>query len=447
MILVGNPRGGGRDLAHHLMKTENERVEVAQLRGFVASDLDGAFRETYAISRGTQCQQYLFSLSLNPPKGAKVRDEDFEQAVAKVEVKLGLTGQPRALVYHEKRGDDGQVRRHAHAVWSRINIEEMKAVPLSHSNRKLQDVARELYLEHGWKMPRGLAVSSERDPRNFTLEQWQQAKRAGVDPKEVKAAFQDAWAISDSKAAFAHALRERGYWLARGDKRGYVAIDHRGEPYAVAKWTGVKTKAVRERLGDIEALPSVAEAKVEIARAMQAKMEAFQREVAEREERERREAEERRAALKAKQQEGRREREEAARRRTEEEERARKERLRTGIAGLWDRIRGERKRQLERNRLEAETANERDHTERQQLTAAQLVQRRQVVQERATQRTQNKAVTRELTEDAKVFRQMETDAETERNARREAFKERRCTELRERRRSRSRSRDGPMPER
>jgi hypothetical protein len=72
MILVGNARGGGRDLARHLMKTENERVEVAELRGFVADDLDGAFRETYAISRGTRCQQYLFSLSLNPPKGAEV---------------------------------------------------------------------------------------------------------------------------------------------------------------------------------------------------------------------------------------------------------------------------------------------------------------------------------------------------------------------------------------
>jgi tRNA uridine 5-carbamoylmethylation protein Kti12 len=80
MILVGNPRGGGRDLAQHLMKTDNERVEVAQLRGFIADDFDGAFRETYAISRGTQCQQYLFSLSLNPPKDAIVDDAAFFQA-------------------------------------------------------------------------------------------------------------------------------------------------------------------------------------------------------------------------------------------------------------------------------------------------------------------------------------------------------------------------------
>lgn len=47
MILVGNQRGGARDLARHLMKQENERVEVAELRGFVADDLDGAFQEAY----------------------------------------------------------------------------------------------------------------------------------------------------------------------------------------------------------------------------------------------------------------------------------------------------------------------------------------------------------------------------------------------------------------
>ena len=445
MILVGNQRGGARDLARHLMKSENERVEVAQLKGFISDDLDGAFRETYAISRGTRCQQYLFSLSLSPPKGARVSNEEFERAVGKVEVKLGLPGQPRALVYHEKRGDDGQVRRHAHAVWSRISIEEMKAIPLPHSKRKLQDVARELYLEHGWTMPRGLAVSGERDPRNFTLEQWQQAKRSGDDPKAIKTAFQDAWAISDSKVALTHALQERGYWLARGDKRGVVAVDHRGEVYAVAKWADVKTAAVRERVGDMEALPSVADAKVEIARAMQAKMEGFQREVAEREDRERREAEERRAVLKAKQEAERRERDAVAKRRAEEEERARQARVRTGIAGLWDRIRGERKRQQERNRLEAEATRERDQTQRRQLVAAQLVQRREVVQERTVQRTQNEATTRELTEDVKVFQQMETDAEAERLARREAFKERRRTEERER--PRRRSRDGPTLER
>lgn len=441
MILVGNPRGGGRDLAQHLMKTENERVEVAQLRGFVADNLDGAFRETYAISRGTRCQQYLFSLSLNPPKDAYVDDEAFYRAADQTEAKLGLTDQPRALVFHEKRGDDGKVRRHAHVVWSRIDIENMKAVPLPHSKRKLQDVARGLYLEHGWQMPRGLAVSGERDPRNFTLEQWQQAKRIKEDPRQIKTAFQDAWAISDSKAAFTHALQERGYWLARGDKRGYVAVDHRGEIYAVAKWADVKTKAVRERLGDMEALPSVAETKIEIARTMQAKMQEFQKEVSEREDREKAEAAKAREALKARQHAERQAREEAARLRWASEEQERKNRFRGGLLGLWDRLRGDRKRTLQRNVLEAEANRKRDQTERDGLTVSQLAERRQIVSERTKEREANKTLIRDLREDAKVFQRMETDMEAERAAKREAFKEQRRTEDRPRRRGRTR--DGP----
>ena len=69
MILKGNRRGGAKDLALHLMKEENDHVQVHELRGFVAGNLLGALNETYAISRGTKCQKFLYSLSINPPPG------------------------------------------------------------------------------------------------------------------------------------------------------------------------------------------------------------------------------------------------------------------------------------------------------------------------------------------------------------------------------------------
>src|SRR3546814_3048805 len=71
--------------------------------------------------------------------------------------------------------------------------------------------------------------------------------------------------VSDSTPAFAQALKERGYKLARGDRRGFVAVDMKGEVYAVARWAGVKTKDVRARLGDEKALPSVDQRKQEFA--------------------------------------------------------------------------------------------------------------------------------------------------------------------------------------
>jgi hypothetical protein len=43
------------------------------------------------------------------------------------------------------------------------------------------------------------------DPLNFTLAEWQHAKRLDLDPPEIKQAFRDAWEHSDNLASF------RGY--------------------------------------------------------------------------------------------------------------------------------------------------------------------------------------------------------------------------------------------
>jgi len=121
MILKGSQRAGGTQLAIHLLKTEeNEHVEIHEVSGFVSDTPTDAFKEAYAISRGTKCRQFLFSLSLSPPERESVPISVFEQAIIDIEKKIGLAGQPRVIVFHEKEG-----RRHAHCVWSRIDIDKM----------------------------------------------------------------------------------------------------------------------------------------------------------------------------------------------------------------------------------------------------------------------------------------------------------------------------------
>lgn len=84
MILKGSQRSGATQLAHHLLNTrDNDHVEVHELRGFVADDLVGAFKEAYAVSTGTKCRQFLFSLSLSPPETETVPVETFEAAIAR----------------------------------------------------------------------------------------------------------------------------------------------------------------------------------------------------------------------------------------------------------------------------------------------------------------------------------------------------------------------------
>ena len=264
MILKGSQRSGGQNLATHLMRTdENEHVHIHEISGFASDTLHMAFKEAQAVSMGTRCQQYLFSLSLNPPETENVSIETFEDAIAKIEKKLGLVDQPRAIVFHEK-----EARRHCHVVWSRIDASEMKAKQLSHFKRKLTDVSRELYLEHNWKMPRGLENPALRDPTNFTLAEWQQAKRTNIDPREIKSAIQKCWEISDGKATFGHALKERGFHLARGDRRGFVAIDYNGEVYSLSRALNLKAKDLKAKLGDAADLPSVQDTKHQISQTM-----------------------------------------------------------------------------------------------------------------------------------------------------------------------------------
>ncbi|MGJ8530377.1 hypothetical protein [Maritalea sp.] len=91
MILKGNERGYGAELARHLVNArDNDHVSLHSLEGFIADDLFGAFAEAEAISQATQCQKFLFSLSLNPPPDAKVTVEQFEDAVPSSNVVVGL---------------------------------------------------------------------------------------------------------------------------------------------------------------------------------------------------------------------------------------------------------------------------------------------------------------------------------------------------------------------
>lgn len=372
MILKGSQRAGGVQLAAHLMNArDNDHVRVGELRGFASDDLHSAFKEAQAIASGTRCKQYLFSLSLNPPKGVEVSEKDFERAADAAEKVLGLDRQPRAIIYHEKEG-----RRHAHVVWSRIDPQEMRTINLSHFKNKLTALSRDLYLEHGWQLPNGLRPDGARNPLNFTLEEWQRAKRQGVDPREIKQVFRDAWNRADSRRAFAHALAEYGYFLARGDRRSFVAIDLQGEVYSVARWANVKTKDINIKLGKPDDLPSVDAVAKDLSGRLTGQLKTFIAETKARQAVERAPLDQRRNELRAVH---RAQRERLAAKQAErwtQETDARAARLRTGLAGLWDNFTGKAKAIKEQNQLEAYDGLRRDQRQRDALINEQLRERR-----------------------------------------------------------------------
>ncbi len=425
MILKGSQRSGAGQLARHLLKSENEHVELHELRGFMAEELPDALQEAYAISQGTRCKQFLFSLSLNPPENEKVPVEVFEKAISEIEHKLGLEDQPRAIVFHEKEG-----RRHAHVVWSRIDGEEMKAINLPHYKLKLRDISRELYLEHNWQMPRGLMNSEERDPLNYTQAEWQQARRDGNNPKALKAMFKECWSVSDSRKAFAQALNARGFHLARGDRRGFVAVDFKGEIYAIAKWTGVRTKEVKARLGDPKSLLSVSETRAMIASRMNDQIKIYIKETETAFQKHNAQLAFRKADMVQRHREERTRMKEGQGKRWAQETKERSARMSRGFRGIWDRLTGKYAGIRKQNELEAYKSLKRDQAQQQDLIEAQLGERSILQKEiRHSQQAHSKALMR-LHKDVAHYMRMnvptlETDKDAEKIERQRQERERR----------------------
>jgi hypothetical protein len=270
VIIKGKSVGGAKRLAVHLMRTDtNERAEVKELRGVAAEDLRGALLEMEAVAAGTRTTKPFYHGSINTRADERLTDEQRRHAIDRLEAALGLTGQARTIVVHEKEG-----REHCHIVWSRIDLERMAAISDSHNYRKHEEVARALEREFGHERVQGAHAERDgkaRPERTPSHAEMLQADRTGLSPKQVKEQITELWRGTDNGKDFSVALWNAGYVLARGDRRDYVVIDPRGGTHSLARRVeGEKAKDIRERMADLDParVPSLADAK-QLQRARQ----------------------------------------------------------------------------------------------------------------------------------------------------------------------------------
>ena len=272
MIVNGGSRSNGAFFARHLVRAdENERVSVTEMRGFTyAQDVPSAFRELADFASGTRCKNHFYHVNINTRADEHLTPEQWQTAVDRVERALHLDGQPRFIVEHQKEG-----RTHCHVVWSRIDPDTLTAISDSHNYRRHEQVATELEAAFGHQVTeRALTRDKETTERpEPNVKDWEsfRAAESKIDPKAIKAELTELWRHSDTGPAFAAALAERGYILAKGDRRDYCVIDPAGDEHSLARRiSGVKAVEIRSRMADVdrEALPSVAEARA-LARAQQ----------------------------------------------------------------------------------------------------------------------------------------------------------------------------------
>ena len=263
VIIKGTSCAGAFRLAAHLTRTDtNERAEVKEIRGTVAEDLLGAFREMETVAAGTRTTKPFYHASINTRADEPLTDEQRVQAIDRLEAELKLYGQARAVVVHRKEG-----REHCHIVWSRIDLDRMAAISDSHNYRKHEEVARSLEKEFGHDRVQGAHVERDGKPRpdrTPSHREMLQSERTGISTEQAKELMTGIWKTTKNGKEFQAALEEKGWMLARGDRRDFVAIDQYGGVHSIARRVqGAKAADVRQRFADIDpkTLSSVAEAK------------------------------------------------------------------------------------------------------------------------------------------------------------------------------------------
>ena len=271
MIGKGGSRGNGTQLGaylgrhdqeklcEYLYSDKNERVETLEISGSAFPDLGRSLASWEAEAKGTRCKKPLWHAQLSPVHGERLTHVQKLEAVGILEKHLGFTGQPRAIVTHEKDGHE-----HIHVVWSRIDRQTRTARRDSFSHRKNVAAAREIERRFGLEVVANPEfknddkTKSRRQRREESRKapdyrEFQKAKRSGLDPLERKETITRLWQESDSGKALRAALQDAGYILARGNSRSFVIVDEAGDTHSLARQIkGALVADVKERLKDLD---------------------------------------------------------------------------------------------------------------------------------------------------------------------------------------------------
>ena len=263
MVIKGDARAGAKSLAAHVLRADtNERVEVDEIRGVIAEDVEGALREMEAVACCTRTSKPFYHASINTPVEERLTPEQRLQRNRS----FGGRTQPDRTAARRGYSREGRPRALPHYLVA-DRLGEGHRDPHGHNFRTHEIVARELEREFGHEHVQGAHVERDGKPRPARTpghDEMQQASRTGLKPKEAKEQVTAVWRSTDSGQAFQAAIEEKGWILARGDRRDFVVVDPQGGTHSLARRVdGAKAKDVRERMADLDAsaLPTVQEAR------------------------------------------------------------------------------------------------------------------------------------------------------------------------------------------
>ncbi len=206
----------GRLGTHLLNERDNEEVQVLEIRGHATDDAKQAILFMHGAVALTKGRNGCFQVSINPEPGEAMTEEQWQDAINRIEREFKYDGQPRVIVQHVKEG-----RKHRHIVWQRTDYETEKVIPIDDYKDRLVNQAREMRQEYG-HAPVNQNVSNPK----FDQAAYRQAKRnQDLTPGERSVFIRQAWELSETPDQFVAHLNGMGYELSQGNRAGFVLLD------------------------------------------------------------------------------------------------------------------------------------------------------------------------------------------------------------------------------
>lgn len=241
MVIKGKCRGNGLQLAEYLLSDKNDRAELLEITGTTApNNLKRSLVEMGLTALMTKSEAGLYHAQINPdPKEPGMTKEAWKKAVDILAKELGLEGQRRAIVLHEKNG-----RTHAHVVFERYQEGKGK------NEQGILWSDDKNYKKHE-KASRAIekALGHERTPEKADRQKQTQNERK----TDVKKTLTELWQKHSDPEKFIAEAAKLGFTVAQGeDRRPYKVITPEGENLdLVRQLEKIKTKEVAERLNPI----------------------------------------------------------------------------------------------------------------------------------------------------------------------------------------------------
>ena len=258
MMVKARAGQGGPALARYLMEGKNEHAELLDLRNMDAPSLQAALFDMDRLARGGQCQKHALHVQMRAAPGERLSADHWREACDRYAEAFGMEQHQAAIILHHQQ--DGAT--HAHFVFNRVHPETLIAADLWRNYEKHKTLARQMEQDWGLRQVSSQKRTLARDYSNAGRHETEQARRQGANVHDLREYVRWLWEQSPNGEAFAAALEEEGYQLAKGDRRAYVVLDPHGGTYSLGqRTTGAKACEVREKLGDLDpaSVPDITE--------------------------------------------------------------------------------------------------------------------------------------------------------------------------------------------